>query len=162
LYSLVFAGFFPLIIIFGIGAVGIIIWLEIMEIKRKAWEIVPEEDKMKLIKAGIHTISTLKQLSRSQLEDLSENTGIAIETILKLQDIIELSAIPGINIQFARILKEIGIDSIKELARRNPDNKFKKFNEYLDGIGYQNTNVEPPSLKQIKKWIDLAGKEIIG
>jgi predicted flap endonuclease-1-like 5' DNA nuclease len=111
----------------------------------------------KLKAAGIR--STTKLLERAatprQRKTLSEQTGIPVPLILDWANIADLTRVSGIALEYAELLVAAGVDTVRDLARRNAGN--------LVGRMYQ-VNAEThlvrllPSEKRVERWIAAAKK----
>ena len=65
----------------------------------------------------------------------------------------DLFRIKGIGEEYSELLKEVGVNTVVELARRNPEN----LRETLVGVNNAKKLVRrPPSLNQTKDWIEQA------
>jgi predicted flap endonuclease-1-like 5' DNA nuclease len=111
----------------------------------------------KLGKAGIKTTQKLlaEGASPKQRKFLAEKTGISEKQILEWVNHVDLYRINGVGSEYSDLLEEAGVDTVVELANRNPENLFKMIVE---------TNQKKklvrklPTEKQIKAWIDQAKK----
>ncbi|KKN45921.1 hypothetical protein LCGC14_0678220 [marine sediment metagenome] len=81
-----------------------------------------ENQANKLKKEGISTTKDLLELTIYKIKKLAKKTGISAKLIDTWQEHADLMRITGINPEYANALNIIGIDSVKELARRNPKN----------------------------------------
>ncbi|MFX0098848.1 MAG: DUF4332 domain-containing protein [Candidatus Hodarchaeota archaeon] len=142
--------------IIGISSSAFIVWYELKFGPSRPKKLIPDKEWAKLVKTGVKKITQLQKISKKDLKNLGVKTGITFEKLDTWQDIALLSKLPGINLQYAKLLKDIGIDSIKELARRNPLNLLKKINTYFE----QHTDLgfECPSGSKVIKWIRNAKK----
>lgn len=111
----------------------------------------------KLEAVGIQTIEQLlaqggNPSGRKALEDA---TGIDGKRILDWIGMADLFRINGVGKQFAELLKAAGVDTVKELKMRNPENLQEKLEE---------TNEEKkltravPAVVQVQHWINQAKK----
>jgi predicted flap endonuclease-1-like 5' DNA nuclease len=84
---------------------------------------------------------------------LAAETGIEERRILTWVNLADLMRLNGVGRQFAELLEAAGVDSVKELRRRNADNVAKAMAE---------TNTQKrltgavPSAVQVQRWIDSA------
>ena len=62
-------------------------------------------------------------------KDLAEQAGVESRVILELANRADLSRIRGIAGVFSDLLEHAGVDTVKELATRNPDNLHAKLAE---------------------------------
>jgi predicted flap endonuclease-1-like 5' DNA nuclease len=111
----------------------------------------------KLVGAGIKTVEALldKGAGRKGREDLAELTGITEKLILEWVNLADLMRIKGIGEEYSDLLEEAGVDTVKELKNRNPENLYKAMVE---------TNQEKklvrrvPTLKEVQKWVAEAAQ----
>jgi predicted flap endonuclease-1-like 5' DNA nuclease len=109
----------------------------------------------KLAEAGILTTGKLmvEGVTRTGRQELAEKTGISERLILKWLNEIDLYRIKGIGSEYADLLEAAGVDTVPELAQRNPDNLFQALT---------NTNQEKhlvrqlPTQDQVKEWVEQA------
>ena len=88
-------------------------------------------------------------LTWANLADLLRIQRINVNEIINLTQIDSL----GIDEDEALALEKAGIDTVKELARRNPVNLHKKLNEVWDKLEEER---EPPNLDEVEDWIAQA------
>jgi hypothetical protein len=104
-----------------------------------------------LIKAGIKQCEDLVGLTASELKSLCVKTGIELGLLDEWQEHADLMRIEGVGPEEANALNDIGIDSVKEFARRNPMvvyYKLKTFSEENEDL-----EIKVPSADQCKKWV---------
>ena len=84
----------------------------------------------KLKSAGAETTKDLLKLAKTPAarKKLAEATGIGDALILKWANHADLMRIRGIGGEYAELLEKVGVDTVKELARRNADS----LNEAID------------------------------
>jgi len=109
----------------------------------------------KLTQAGIESTEALleKGGSRKGREELETSTGISGKLILKWVNHADLMRIYGVAGQYAELLEEAGVDTVKELRTRNAANlatALAAANERRKLTG----NV--PSESMVAKWIEEA------
>ncbi len=87
--------------------------------------------KQKLKEAGITTTEALLETGASPKgrEELAKKTGISPSLILEWVNLADLFRIKGIGEEYSDLLEEAGVDTVRELAQRNPDNLFEKMVE---------------------------------
>ncbi len=86
---------------------------------------------------------------------LADQTGISHKLILKWTNHADLARINGIGEEYAELLEKAGVDSIPELAHRNPENLYtalKEKNEVSRVVRHI------PGLSQVVTWIAEAQK----
>jgi predicted flap endonuclease-1-like 5' DNA nuclease len=110
----------------------------------------------KLKDAGYEKIEELIPLSRKDLKELAEETGISFQLLDKWQEHADLMRIKGVGPEYSDALNQIGIDSVKEFAQRNPENTLKRIEE----LDKEKPDVirRVPTLDAIKNWIKQAKK----
>ena len=109
----------------------------------------------KLQEIGITTVEELleKGYTAKGREEIAEKTGISKKLILEWVNKADLMRIKGVGEEYADLLEAAGVDTVTELARRNPKNLYEKLIE----VNEQKKLVRQlPSLNQIEKWIEEA------
>ena len=88
----------------------------------------------KLAAAGVRSVEGLLKAGASKKgrQTLAESTGIREPQILSWVNMADLFRIKGVSSQFAELLNAAGIDSIKELRNRKPENLHAKMKEVND------------------------------
>ena len=75
----------------------------------------------------------LEQAATPQLrKQLSEKTGTEPAVILHLANRADLSRINGIGGVYSDLLEQAGVDTVKELAQRRPDNLYRTMQDIND------------------------------
>lgn len=123
-----------------------------MSYKVVAIEGVGEGYAQKLNAAGIKTDADLLQacLKPAQRKALAQKCDISEKLILKWANHCDLYRIKGVGPQFAELLEKAGVDTVKELAHRVPENLHKKIEEV--NAKYNLVN-RVPALKEIQKFV---------
>lgn len=85
--------------------------------------------------------------------NLAEATGISPKLILKWVNHVDLFRIKGIGGEYAELLEAAGVDTVAELARRNPDNLHQKLVEVNDD---KKLVRHVPGQPQVADWIEQA------
>lgn len=106
-------------------------------------------------KAGISTTEALLEAAGTpaEREELAAKTGIGSKLILEWANLADLFRIKGVGEEYSDLLEEAGVDTIVELAQRNPENlhaTLKKTNE--DKLLVRRL----PALKQVQSWVAQA------
>jgi predicted flap endonuclease-1-like 5' DNA nuclease len=111
----------------------------------------------KLYDIGINTVSDLLERGGSPQgrEDIAEKTEISPKLILEWVNHADLYRIEGVEGQFADLLEEGGVDTVPELARRNPENLYNRMLEVNEEKNLVNIL---PELDDVKNWIEEAKK----
>ncbi len=108
-----------------------------------------------LVEAGINTTTDLLEAActRKGRKDLAQKTGIPEKLILKWANRADLMRVPGIGEQYSDLLEAAGVDTIKELRRRVPENLYEALcsaNESMKLAG------RAPHLSEVRAWIEAA------
>ncbi len=96
----------------------------------KVIEIIGVNNKQaKLLKKeGYSDVEDLLPLNKTQIKNLAKKIGVSIEKLDTWQEHADLMRIEGVNPEYANVLNQIGIDSVKEFARRNPKVRMISWN----------------------------------
>lgn len=94
-------------------------------------EGIGEIQAQKLIDAGIPTTQALLEAGRTPQgrKDIAEKTGIGDELVLDWVNRVDLFRIKGIGEEYSDLLEWAGVDTVPELAQRNPENLHQKLVE---------------------------------
>jgi predicted flap endonuclease-1-like 5' DNA nuclease len=109
----------------------------------------------KLRAAGIRTVEALLRAGATPegRKELAQKTGIGDEYILDWVNRADLMRVRGVGEEYSDLLEKAGVDTVIELAQRNPDNLHKKLLE---------VNVEkrlvrrPPTWGMVTRWVEHA------
>ena len=109
----------------------------------------------RLKEIGIQTVEELLEqgATRTQREELAEKTDISPSLILKWVNHADLYRIKGVAGQYSDLLEEAGVDTVPELARRNPENLHNSMKEINQEKNLVN---RVPSLSNVQDWINQA------
>ena len=109
----------------------------------------------KLAEKGITTTEALLKkcatlAGRKSIASLTELSG---KLILKWANRADLARIKGIGSEYADLLEAAGVDTVPDLARRNPSNLYKA----LAAINEEKKLVRKvPTLNQVSDWVSYA------
>lgn len=109
----------------------------------------------KLKAAGVGSVEALLEQGSSKTSrlQLAEKTGIDAKRILRFTNHADLMRVKGIGDEYAELLEAAGVDSVPELARRNPENLRQKLSE----VNEEKELVRSlASEKQVSGWIGQA------
>jgi len=118
-------------------------------------EGIGEVYAQKLKDAGVATTNALlKQGATSKgRKEIAEKTGVGEKLILEWVNHVDLFRIKGVGEEYADLLEEAGVDTVPELAQRNPENLYQK----LGATNEEKKLVRrPPSQAQVGNWIEQA------
>lgn len=109
----------------------------------------------KLIAAGIKDTDTLlaKCAKPAGRKALADETGISPKLILTWTNHADLYRIQGVGPQFAELLEAAGVDTVKELKHRVPENLQKKLEEVN---AQKNLTNRVPAVKEVEKMVEQA------
>jgi predicted flap endonuclease-1-like 5' DNA nuclease len=85
--------------------------------------------------------------------ELAKKLGISERMVLEHANRCDLARIDGIGRVYSNLLENAGVDTIKELATRTPENLLTKLAETNIGNKYSRRN---PTLKEVKSWVTQA------
>ena len=86
-------------------------------------------------------------------EEVAEATGIGHNLVLKWVNHVDLFRIKGVGSEYADLLEMAGVDTVVELATRNPANLFTT----LESVNEEKKLVRKlPALNQVEDWIEQA------
>jgi predicted flap endonuclease-1-like 5' DNA nuclease len=111
----------------------------------------------KLKDAGIGSTDALLMAGATPKgrQELEEKTGIAHSLILEWVNHVDLFRIKGVHEEYSDLLEEAGVDTVPELAQRNPGNLYEalvKTNQEKELVR------KMPTSKQVADWVDQAKK----
>ena len=106
----------------------------------------------RLAEAGIVSVEQMLEACKTKKDrkELAGKSGITEEQITTWANHADLFRIKGIAGQYADLLEASGVDTVRELAQRNPENLAERM-EQLNGEKHLVRSV--PSLKMVKKWV---------
>lgn len=110
----------------------------------------------KLKAAGVRTTNALlkKGCTPKGRKDLARKSGLDETLVLKWVNMADLYRIKGIGSEYADLLERAGVDTVKELKTRKPENLHKA----LLRVNSEKKLVRlVPGLKTVEKWIKEAG-----
>jgi hypothetical protein len=108
-----------------------------------------------LAEVGITTTHALLQQcsTRKGREELANKTGISGKLILEWANHADMMRIQGIGPQWSDLLEMVGVNTVRELALRNPVNLHQKMTEVNE---QKNLVRQLPTLIQVEDWIEQA------
>ncbi|RMF55892.1 MAG: DUF4332 domain-containing protein [Calditrichaeota bacterium] len=111
----------------------------------------------KLQAAGVRSVKALleKGATKAGRKKLAEATGIDEAMILKWVNMADLYRISGVGSEYAELLEKAGVDTVKELRNRNPENLYAKVREVNTSNGRRLVR-QLPGLKTVQKWVEEA------
>ena len=109
----------------------------------------------KLRAAGIRSVEALLRAGATPdgRREIEEKSGIGHEYILDWVNRADLMRVRGIGEEYSDLLEKTGVDTVVELAQRNPDNLHKKLLE----VNEEKRLVRrPPSRGTVFDWVEQA------
>jgi predicted flap endonuclease-1-like 5' DNA nuclease len=88
-----------------------------------------------------------------QRKALAERSGLGEKRVLKFANMVDLYRISGVGAEYAELLEASGVDTVPELARRNPVELTKKMAEVTQA---KKLTRRTPSETEVAKWIEQA------
>jgi len=113
----------------------------------------------KLRKCGIKSTKALLErgCTPAGRKNLSKESGIDAKLILKWCNMCDLMRVKGIGEEYSELLEAAGVDTVKELKMRRPDNLHKAM--ATANAKRKNALVRQlPGLVQVEKWVASAKK----
>ncbi|MGH8946333.1 MAG: DUF4332 domain-containing protein [Acidimicrobiia bacterium] len=113
-------------------------------------------DATKLRKAGVRTSKALieKASTGRGRADLARETGISPKTLQLWIHHADLLRVRGVGAEYASLLVEAGVDTLRDLRRRNPTALLAK----VIGLNGSHKVVSRlPTEAMVESWIDSAG-----
>ena len=109
----------------------------------------------KLAAIGVTTTNKLlkKGATPKGRDELAEKTGISHDLILEWVNLSDLFRIKGVAEEYSDLLEEAGVDTVPELAQRNPQNLYTKLVETND---MKKLVRQLPSQRQVADWVEQA------
>jgi len=104
---------------------------------------------------GVRDSAQLLEAVRTPADrkELAEKVGVEARTILELANRADLARVRGIAGVFSDLLEHAGVDTVKELATRNPDNLHAKLREVN---ARERLAGRTPSLNMVADWVAQA------
>lgn len=117
------------------------------------------EDKYatRLRSAGVRTTEELLDAgaTRAGRKQLAETTGVGDKRVLAWVNRADLLRVSGVSAQYAELLEEAGVETVKELRRRNAERLAQAIDD-INGRRRKNSVQRVPSAKVVQKWVDQA------
>ena len=106
---------------------------------------------------GIKTVADLLERGKtpSGRKKLAEATGISEKLILKWVNFSDLFRVKGIGPEYSELLEKAGVDTVKELRNRVPENLHAKLEAANTSTGRPLVRALP-SLKAVQSWVQAA------
>ena len=111
----------------------------------------------KLLKAGVRSTGSLlkKGGTPKGRAEIAAASGINHKTILQWVNHVDLFRIKGVGSEFADLLEAAGVDTVVELAKRDP---AKLVDTLAKASAKGNLTNRVPTLRMVKNWVAQAKK----
>jgi predicted flap endonuclease-1-like 5' DNA nuclease len=86
-------------------------------------------------------------------QELAKGVGVDASAILELANRVDLARVKGVGEVFSNLLEEAGVDTVKELSKRVPDNLLAKITEVN---GKKKLAKRLPTAKEVADWVAQA------
>lgn len=111
------------------------------------------EEKLRAVK-----INSVKKLlergaTRKGRKEIAESTEIDGKLILKWVNAADLYRVKGVGSEYSELLEKAGVDTVKELRNRRPDNLHAKMVEVNNA---RKLVRQVPSLSMVESWVEFA------
>jgi predicted flap endonuclease-1-like 5' DNA nuclease len=109
----------------------------------------------KLKKEGIRTTEKLLETAASAKgrKELAAKIGVDEKTVLRWANLVDRMRIKGIGEDYATLLQEVGVDTVKELKHRN----VAKLASAMREANKKNKKIRLlPSERRVQRWVDQA------
>jgi len=120
-------------------------------------EGIAYEHAKELSKAGVLTTEDLliEGATPQGRKDIEYVTRLSHKLILKWVNMVDLFRIKGISEEYSELLEASGVNTVPELAGRNPEHLYKKIIEVNNEKKFVR---RPPSESMVSSWIEQAKK----
>lgn len=108
-----------------------------------------------LEKAGVNNSEALleRSVTPKSRKELADATGISLDDVLEFANRADLMRVSGVGRQYSDLLENAGVDTIPELAQRNPANLRAAMNELNEKDQLVSAM---PSESQVADWVAQA------
>ena len=120
-----------------------------------AIEGIGHKDATSMRKARIRTVEALLKngATRKGRRDIAAATGIDEKLILEWVNRADLMRVRGVGEEYSDLLEAAGVDTVKELRRRNPSNLLAS----MVGVNAKQRLVRRlPTEAMVERWVDHA------
>ena len=118
-------------------------------------EGIGEAYAQKLQEAGVGTLDQLleKGAAPTGRKEIAEKAGVSEKLILRWANMADLFRIKGVGEEYADLLEAAGVDTVPELAQRNPENLHNKLAEVNEA---KNLVRRVPTVEEVGGWVGQA------
>jgi predicted flap endonuclease-1-like 5' DNA nuclease len=118
-------------------------------------EGIGEVYAQKLKAAGVGSTEALLKVGATPKgrQELAEKTGVSEKLILEWVNHVDLFRIRGVGSEYSDLLEAAGVDTVPELAQRNPGHLLEK----MTAVNAEKKLVRRlPVLSQVQSWVEQA------
>jgi predicted flap endonuclease-1-like 5' DNA nuclease len=117
---------------------------------------IGHREATKLRKAGVRTSKSLAECAatRRARSELAKKTGLSPKDLQLWVHHADLLRVRGVGSEYAVLLVEAGVDTLRDLRRRNPTALLAKI---IGMNGSQKVVERLPTESMVENWIDAAG-----
>ncbi len=116
----------------------------------------------KLRAAGVKSTDSLLKSggTKKGRKEIAAASGLAERSILEWVNRADLMRVKGVATQYSDLLEAAGVDTVKELAKRRPDNLTAMMKDVNDAAVAKGRSIvrRPPSQVEVEKWVAHAKK----
>lgn len=107
--------------------------------------------------AGVRSSRSLleKGGTASGRKGIARKAGVSEKLVLEWVNHVDLFRIKGVGEEYADLLEEAGVDTVMELAQRNPASLYTAI---METNQQKNLVRRPPSRKMVSDWVAMAKK----
>lgn len=111
--------------------------------------------RRKLVDFGISTVEALLEHGATPQgrEHIAEGAGCPAALVLEWVNLADLMRIKGVGSEYSDLLEEAGVDTVPELAQRNPENLHAAITKAIEDKGLVR---RPPSAADVESWVAQA------
>jgi predicted flap endonuclease-1-like 5' DNA nuclease len=120
-----------------------------------AIEGVGHKQATRLRKAGVRTTEALLKVAaaRKGRRALAEATGLSEKLLLEWVNRADLMRVKGVGEEYSDLLEAAGVDTVKELRRRNPENLLGAM---VDVNAKKRLVHRLPTASMVERWVEHA------
>ena len=118
-------------------------------------EGIGEKLAEKIKRAGVGSVEKLLDAGRTKAgrKKLAAASGLDEKRLLRFVNHADLMRIKGVGGEYAELLEAAGVDTVKELARRKPENLHQK----MEAVNAQKKLVrQVASASKVQDWVEQA------
>lgn len=117
---------------------------------------IGHKEATKLRKAGVRTSKSLTECAstRRGRTELAKRTGLTPKDLQRWVSHADLLRVRGVGAEYAALLVQAGVDTLRDLRRRNPTALLAKI---IGMNGSQKVVERLPTESMVESWIEAAG-----